>query len=424
MTISSKALRIGLVVSSLIVILIIIVQLFWLKTVYAYEEKQFATNISKSIKGLYEDLELNENRPFEIDKLIETPKNDLFLVRLNSMPDIDTIRRTLSNELTSFEVFTDCKVSLYDNLQNNFTEETYIDLPDTYRYNSSNTDIPVYKRSYPYLALYFPHRGKYIIKQMYFWIVSSGILFIVLIGFSSTVFYLYRQKFLYETQKDFVNNFTHEFKTPLSVIKIASDVLQQPSITNKPERLHNYAGIISEQTTHLQNQVQRLLQTAFTDQHQLPLVLERFNVDNLIKQAIEDLHPLMEEKKTQIRTIFTDHDANVVADKSHLLLVIINLIENAIKFSSNPIIEISTFTEDLYFCIEVKDNGLGIAKEHQKKIYDRFYRVTTGNVHISKGFGLGLNFVKKIIDAHHGKIEVSSEIGKGSIFTIKIPKTY
>jgi len=422
MVIRSKALRFLLLMSTLVVAIIIAVQLFWLQKVYLFEEKQFSTNISKSIKGLYEDMNLAQVHTNSIEKLIETPNNDLFLIKVDSLPNIDSLRFTFSNELADFDVFTDCKIALYDEKQEKYVGEKYIDLPDNYHPSSGSSEIALFKRTYPYIAIFFPHRGEYIIKQMFFWIVSSGILLLALTGFSSSVFYLYQQKFLNETQKDFVNNFTHEFKTPLSVIKIAADVLQQPSIIDKPEKFNKYAGIITEQTTYLQQQVQRLLEIAFTDQRNLPLVLEHFNANELIKQAINDLQPLIEEKKVNIITTFTNQNASIHADKTHLLLVMINLIENAVKYSPQPIIEISTYNKENNFCIRVKDNGMGIAKEHQKKIFDRFYRVTNGNLHPAKGFGLGLNFVKKIIDAHLGKIDVESEPGKGSIFTIKISK--
>jgi len=422
MVIRSKALRFLLLMSTFVVVIIIAVQLFWLQKVYLFEEKQFSTNISKSIKGLYEDMNLVEVHTYSIEKLIETPNNDLYLAKVDSLPNLDSLRLTLSNELADFGVFTDCKVAMYDNKADNYVGEKYIDLPDTYHPSADSSDVPVFKRNYPYIALFFPHRGQYIIKQMFFWIVSTGILLLALVGFSSSVFYLYQQKFLNETQKDFVNNFTHEFKTPLSVIKIAADVLQQPSIIDKPGKFNKYAGIITEQTTYLQQQVQRLLEIAFTDQRNLPLVLENFDANDLIRQAINDLQPLIEEKKVQVITSFTNQNASIRADKTHLLLVMINLIENAVKYSPQPIIEISTYNRENIFCIRVKDNGMGIAKEHQKKIFNRFYRVTNGNLHPAKGFGLGLNFVKKIIDAHLGKIEVESEPGKGSTFTIKIYK--
>ncbi len=422
MVIRSKALRFLLLISTLVVVIIIAVQLFWLQKVYLFEEKQFSTNISKSIKGLYEDLNLVSVHNYSIEKLIETPNNDLYIAKVDSLPNIDSLRHTLSNELTDFGVFTDCKLAIFNKKTQSYIGEKYIDLPDTYQSTSDNSDMPVFKRSYSYIALFFPHRGQYIIKQMFFWIVSSGILLLALIGFSSSVFYLYRQKFLNETQKDFVNNFTHEFKTPLSVIKISADVLQQPSIIDKPDKFNKYAGIISEQTSYLQQQVQRLLEIAFTDQRNLPLVLENFDANELIKQALNDLQPLIEEKKVTITTSYTNQSAMIRADKTHFLLVMINLIENAVKYSPAPVIEISTYNKESNFCIRVKDNGMGIAKMHQKKIFERFYRVTEGNLHPAKGFGLGLNFVKKIIDAHLGKIEVESEPGKGSTFTIKMFK--
>jgi two-component system phosphate regulon sensor histidine kinase PhoR len=422
MVIRSKALRFGLLISTFVVAIIIAVQLFWLQKVYFFEEKQFSTNISKSIKGLYEDMNLVQEHTYSIEKLIETPSSDLYIAKVNFVPNIDSLRHTLSNELADFGVFTDCKIALYDNRSEKYIGEKYIDLPDIYNSNSDNSTIQVFKRNFPYIVLFFPHRSQYIIKQMFFWIVSSGILLLALIGYSSSIFYLYQQKFLNETQKDFVNNFTHEFKTPLSVIKIAADVLQQPSIIDKPDKFRKYAGIITEQTTYLQQQVQRLLEIAYTDQRNLPLVMEKFNANELILQAINDLQPLIEEKKVHIITSFAEQNTIICADKTHLLLVIINLIENAIKYATHPVIEISTFIEDSNLFLKVKDNGMGIAKEQYKKIFERFYRITSGNLHTAKGFGLGLNFVKKIIDSHSGKIDVQSELGKGSTFTIKISK--
>jgi len=422
MVIRSKALRLVILISTLLVALIITVQLVWLQKVYFFEAKQFNINISKSIRGLYEDMPLTQE-PIGVEKLIENPSNDAYLIRVDHAINMDTLLKNLSNELVDFGIFTDCKVALFDNTTQQYIVEKYIDLPDAYHL-SVNHDIPVFERNYPYVIMYFPHRSQYIIQQMFFWIVTSSTLLIVLICFGASVFYLYRQKFLNEIQKDFVNNFTHEFKTPLSVIKIAGDVLQQPNITQNPEKLSKYAGIITEQTVHLQHQVQRLLEIAFTEQRNLQLVKEKFDANELIQDAINDMQPLIEEKNVVIHTSFITTEPIVYADKSHLFLVIINLIENAIKYAQKPAIEISTYRKENYFHIAVKDNGIGIPKEDQKKIFERFYRVTDGNLHQNKGFGLGLHFVKKIIDAHFGEIEVDSTLGEGSVFIIKIPKNY
>ena len=168
--------------------------------------------------------------------------------------------------------------------------------------------------------------------------------------------------------------------------------------------------------------MQRLLEIAYTDRSRLPLEKEIFDANELIQESIADLQPLIEQKNASVQTHFSTPAPIVKADKAYLRLCLINLIENAIKYAAVPVIDISTNIEGRDLTISVKDNGIGIATEHQKKIFERFYRITDGELHNSKGFGLGLNFVKKVIDTHSGKIEVKSEPGKGSTFTIKIPR--
>ena len=403
MVIRSKTLRLVILTSTVLITLIIAIQLIWLQKVYLYEEKQFNINISKSIRSLYTDMELVNDATDNVQKVIENINPDVYLLKIDCSPNLQLLWVNLKAELTDFDVYTDCRASIYDPGQNKYTTEEYIDLPDAYFPSTAETVLPVYKRDYSYIALYFPHRGQYILKQMLFWIASSGVLLLVLIGFGFSIFYLYRQKFYYETQKDFVNNFTHEFKTPLAVIKIASDVLKQKNIIDKPEKLNNYAGIINEQTTHLQSQVQRLLEIAYTDRSRLPLEKEIFDANELLQQSITDLQPLIEQKNAIVQTNFSIPVLVVKADKAYLRLCLINLIENAIKYAAVPVIDISTSIEGNNLYISVKDNGIGIATEHQKKIFERFYRITDGELHNSKGFGLGLNFVKKVIDTHSGK---------------------
>jgi len=422
MVIRSKTLRLVILISTVLVTIIIAIQLIWLQKVYLYEEKQFNINVSKSIRSLYSDMELVNDATDNVQKVIDNVSPDVYLLKIDCDPNLEQLWINLKAELTDFDVYTDCRAAIYSNTENKYTTEEYIDLPDSYFPPENAKELTVYKRDYSYISLYFPHRGQYIIKQMIFWIASSGLLLLVLIGFGFSIFYLYRQKFFNETQKDFVNNFTHEFKTPLAVIKIASDVLQQNNIIEKPGRLKNYAGIINEQTSHLQAQVQRLLEIAYTDRSSLPLEKETFDADILLQEAINDLHPLVEQKNAVINTGFNSPGTIIKADKSYLRLCFINLIENAVKYSEAPVIQITTGKDANDFSITVKDNGIGIAKEHQKKIFDRFYRIKDGELHTSKGFGLGLNFVKKVVDTHNGKIEVQSEQGKGSSFTIKIPR--
>ena len=420
MVIRSKTLRLVILTSTVLITIIVAVQLVWLQKVYLYEEKQFNINVSKSIKSLYDDMQLVSDVKDNVQKVIENVSPDVYLLRIDCSPNLDQLWVNLKEEFTDFDVYTDCRASVYGLVEKKYIAERYIDLPDAYFPSKSEKELPVYERDYPYIALYFPHRGQYIINQMIFWIASSGLLLLVLIGFGFSIFYLYRQKFFNETQRDFVNNFTHEFKTPLAVIKIAADVLQQQNIIEKPEKLKNYAGIIHEQTSHLQSQVHRLLEIAYTDRSSLPLEKEIFDINLLIKESINDLQPLIEQRNAIVKTSFAMQDVMINADRPYLRLCLINLIENAIKYSTSPIIDISTKLDGAVLLIAIKDNGIGIATEHQKKIFERFYRITDGELHITKGFGLGLNFVKKVIDTHHGKIEVASELGNGSTFTIKL----
>ncbi|HMU08618.1 MAG TPA: HAMP domain-containing sensor histidine kinase [Ferruginibacter sp.] len=423
MVIRSRTLRLVILISTVLITLIIAIQLIWLQKVYRYEEKQFNINVSKSIRALYADMELVNDVKDNVQKVVENINPDVYLLKIDCNPDLSKLWVNLKGELTDFDVYSDCRAAIYYPGEDTFAVQKYIDLPDAYHESSKEPDLPLIKKDYSYIIIFFPHRGQYIIKQMLFWIASSGLLLLVLVGFGFSVFYLYRQKFYNETQRDFVNNFTHEFKTPLAVIKIASDVLQQKNIVEKPERLNNYAGIISEQTSHLQAQVQRLLEIAYTDRSSLPLEKESFDVNQLIKEAINDLQPLIEQKNATIRTNFSIPEIMVKADKPYLRLCFINLIENAIKYAPTPVIEIDTAISGTDLMVSVKDNGIGIAAEHQKKIFDRFYRITRGELHTSKGFGLGLNFVKKVIDTHNGKIDLESEPGKGSTFRISIPRT-
>lgn len=423
MVIRSKTLRVVILTSTVLITIIVAVQLVWLQKVYLYEEKQFNINVSKSIRSLYTDMELVNDASDNVQKVVENINPDTYLLKIDCSPNLEQLWVNIKGELTDFDVYTDCRAGIYDTAEKRYTSIQYINLPDSYFPSEKEKDLTVYDRDFSYIALYFPHRGQYILQQMMFWIASSGLLLLVLIGFGISIFYLYRQKFFNETQKDFVNNFTHEFKTPLAVIKIAADVLQQQNIVDKPEKLKNYAGIINEQTSHLQSQVQRLLEIAYTDRSRLPLEKEKFDINLLIEESINDLQPLIEQKKAAINTTFTNNNAIINADKPYLRLCLINLIENAIKYSETPVIEISTTAEANYLTIAVNDNGIGIATEHQKKIFERFYRIKDGELHTSKGFGLGLNFVKKVVDTHKGKIEVTSNPGQGSTFSIKLPYT-
>ncbi len=409
---------------SIIIAFILIAQLYWLKRVYNLEEHQFNYSVLKSIRGLFGDMDIADDPRQQIKQLVEVVDVNTYLVKLDSIPPKDTLQYYLSNEFEDFDVWTDCSVAVFSSDKQGLLYQYYLSATASRYPNESNSGSPVIKRNYDYLLLHFPYRSKYIIQEMFFWIITAVLLLLILIGLSISLLYLYRQKFLNELQKDFVNNFTHEFKTPLAVMKIASDVLVQPGIANKPERLAKYGNVVKEQTEHLQNQVERLLKTAAIENKKLLIKKEACQLNEMVEGAISQIEPFISNRNAIVSFVPDENEPVIFADKVQLQLVIINLIENAIKYSVNQphiIIELQDTDHDFY-SISVKDNGIGIEEKNIKFLFKKFYRVPTGNVHNVTGFGLGLNFVKKVIDAHDGKIAINSVMGIGTEFKIHLPK--
>lgn len=395
--------------------------MYWLKKVYSLEQRQFNTNVVKGIRGVFEDLEMNDNPAMNLHDLIVNPGENYFLFKADTIPEKDSLTFYLRKEFEDFDVLTDCKLGAYSSIEKKYVYEEYIPSPAT-RYPVTNVSgLSVLATDFDHILLYFPHRSNYIIAQMGLWISTSIALLITLISLAISLFYFYRQKFLAEIQKDFVNNFTHEFKTPLAVMKIAADVLANESILQQPSKLERYTSIVKNQTEHLQNQVGRLLRAAATENSELPIEKENIDAQRLIEEAINKVQPLIEERKAKIELKMEDEDAEILADKAHLELAVVNLLENALKYSENPRIIVETGKAENDFFISIKDNGIGIEKKYFKNIFKKFYRVPTGDVHDVKGFGLGLNFVKRIIDAHNGKIRVYSLPGIGTEFRLFIP---
>jgi two-component system phosphate regulon sensor histidine kinase PhoR len=414
--------------ATLLAAIIVTVQLYWLVKVYSLEQRQFNTNVVKSIRSLFEDLQMNDAPGTHLESLIKAPDkdNDYFVFKADTIPLRDSLIFYIQDEFADFGVLTDCKLGAYSSTEKKYVYDAYIPAPASRYANAqpATWELPVFNvmlADGDHILLYFPHRHEYILEQMDFWIISSVVLFIALIGLAASLFYFYRQKFLIEVQKDFVNNFTHEFKTPLAVMKIASDVLTQDSITRQPDRLERYTAIIQNQTEHLQGQVERLLRTASIETNHLPIRKEAIDAQQLIEAALSKVQPLIDQKKARVEVKMEDGNGRVQADKAHLELALVNLLENALKYSADPHIVVQAGHDEDDFFISVKDNGVGIEKQYLKNIFKKFYRVPTGDIHNVKGFGLGLNFVKRIIDAHKGKIRVNSLPGIGTEFRLFIP---
>ncbi|NOY50139.1 MAG: HAMP domain-containing histidine kinase [Chlorobi bacterium] len=273
------------------------------------------------------------------------------------------------------------------------------------------------------LLIYFPNEKRYVLYQLWLMLFISIVLFIVIIlSFYFSIATINKQKKLSVMKNDFINNMTHEFKTPISTISLACEALKDDDIKKSEGLYDNYIGVISTENKRLGSMAEQILQTAVMDKGQLKLKLAQLNVHEIIEKAINSKSIQIKNKNGHLSTKLLAHDLMVTGDKIHLTNVIINLLDNAIKYNvSKPEILINTTNKNGSILINIKDNGIGISSSDQKKIFDKLYRVPMGNVHNFKGFGLGLSYVKAIIEMHEGNVSVDSEPGKGSIFTIKLP---
>jgi two-component system phosphate regulon sensor histidine kinase PhoR len=261
-----------------------------------------------------------------------------------------------------------------------------------------------------------------ILGQMGFWWFSSGVLLLVIAFFGYTLFVILKQKRLSEIQNDFINNMTHEFKTPIATIAISSGVLKNPNVTHTPGRLLNYASIISQEADRLQKGVERVLQMAVLEKDELKLKKETVHLHDLLTTVAEPFGVLLAGREGTLTFDLAARPDAVVADPLHLTNVVYNLLDNAVKYTCNrPDIRIATRNEKNGICLSVTDNGIGIAPEHQKRVFEKFYRVPTGNRHDVKGFGLGLHYVRSIVKAHCGRTALCSNPGHGSTFTVWLP---
>jgi len=273
------------------------------------------------------------------------------------------------------------------------------------------------------LKVYFSSKSGYILSNIA-WMLGLSILFIIGIGviFTQSIRMLLRQKKITEVKNDLINNITHEFKTPLSTISIASEALADPEFDKNDNMLKKYTGMISIENKRLTAMVESLLNTAAFEAGNYKLENDELHIHSVLENTLTTLNEFLNTNISKVDlSLNAKHDV-MKGDEFHLSNIFKNLIENAVKYcEDSPQIGIKTVNKNSSIVIEIIDNGIGIAKEHQKRIFDTFYRVPTGNIHNVKGNGIGLSYVKKMIEAHKGKIEVKSKLGVGSTFIITLP---
>ncbi|TVR81056.1 MAG: sensor histidine kinase [Saprospirales bacterium] len=276
------------------------------------------------------------------------------------------------------------------------------------------------------LIIHFPDRSRFIWEDA--WVTLFGSLIftaLILFCFGYTIFVIFRQKRLSEMKNDFINNMTHEFKTPIATISLAADSINSPSISQKPEKVLRFAGIIKQENQRMLNQVEKVLQMALIDKRRFSLRPVEVDLHEMIEKCIKHFAFLVHKKEGSILTSLNARNPIVIGDKMHIENILNNLLDNAYKYSpDHPEIKVRTQDTEDGVEIRVSDNGIGLSAEARRNIFDKFYRVHTGNLHDVKGFGLGLTYVKAMMTAHKGEIDVESSLGKGSTFILRFPRNF
>lgn len=265
---------------------------------------------------------------------------------------------------------------------------------------------------------------KKIVLQNMRWMIAGSMVFTLLIicAFYITVHALLRQKKLSEIKNDFINNMTHELKTPLATISLAVDALKNEKVMHDKAKMEYFSGIIKEENKRMNKHVETILQAALSERQEIKLNKRPLHIQTLINQVLGNYSLQLEEKKGRVELKLNAKNDLIMADEVHFRNLISNLVDNAVKYSENDlVIKVCTSSNSKNFILKIEDNGIGMNKETVKRIFEKFYRAHTGNLHNVKGFGLGLSYVKTVVDAHEGKIKVDSTLGKGSVFTIEVP---
>ncbi|MFD1614249.1 sensor histidine kinase [Gelatiniphilus marinus] len=332
------------------------------------------------------------------------------------------IKSLLKSKLSADNIDIDFEFAIYSNgLATKVQSEAFE------KKEASTFSAPIFpdqnNRSNYQLLVNFPDDKKFILSSIMGMIILSVIFTsVIILAYSSALYQLVKQRKISEIKTDFINNMTHEFKTPIATINLALDAIKNPKIIADKEKVIRYLNMIKEENKRMHAQVENVLRISKLEKNELNISKDRVELHDLIEDAITHVQLLIEDRNGTIQTHFTAEKSSVLASEMHFTNVIVNILDNAIKYSPRQLkIEVSTENIGTNIILKIKDHGSGMSKAALKRVFEKFYREHTGNIHNVKGHGLGLAYVKRIVDDHQGHVSVESEKGKGSTFTIKLP---
>jgi len=414
--------RLVILFGTFAIIAIVTIQVYWLLKAWNMNEKQVNETISIVLNSVAHKMYLYNGTVPPHENPVNQLSSNYFVVNINSVIDANILEYYLKSEFSRIGMDVDYEYAIYDCHNDQMVYGNYIPSQRGNKNFTPSSDLPKYSEYLYYFGIRFPSIQNTVVSNMTIWLILTGVLLALVLFFSYSILVIFRQKRLSELQKDFINNMTHEFKTPISTINISADVVTNPSITSDPKRLAVYGNIIKEENHRLNMLVDKVLQIARIEKAGFQLKQEAIELNELIPPVVENCRN-NSGKEATIKSLLSPHVGKVFADPVHLTNIIYNLLDNALKYSGeHPDILIETTQGNKNIYLRINDNGPGIPEGFQKKVFRKFFRIPTGNVHDIKGFGLGLYYVKNTCKAHGWKISLRSEPGEGCTFIISIPR--
>jgi two-component system phosphate regulon sensor histidine kinase PhoR len=388
-----------------------------------FKDQEFQQRVHIALINVAREIARYNKSELPTYDLVKKLSSNYYVVNVNDAIDAGALEYFLRKEFEAVAMTSDFEYAIYDCASDQMVYGNYFSFQDAAAASPLAGNLPKYDQFLYYFGVRFPGRTSFILENMPGALIFSGILLVTILFFLYSLFIILKQKRLSELQKDFINNMTHEFKTPISTIRISSEVLMKdPGISDNP-RLLRYASIIREQNQRLNEQVEKVLQLAQIEKGSFRISPEDLDIHAILLAVLPAVQLKVQELGGQVTTSLEAQQTVISADPLHLQNVITNLLDNSIKYCKEvPLIKVSTRNVAKGLQLTIRDEGIGIPKEDQPRIFGKFYRVSTGNVHNVKGFGLGLYYVRSVCLSHGWDIQLQSEEKKYTMITIQIPQ--
>ena len=399
---------------------ILVAQLLWTKLAFTLEEKKFSQKAHIALLEVAKKLYEGTNHELPAENPVQKVSNDYYIVNIDNDFEPKILEFYLKSEFEKFSINTDYEYAMYNCQSGEMVYGNYVSQSDHSKGNHA-VYFPKHKNFVYYFAIRFPNESGYLFSSLKFWFFLSFALIVILLVYVYSIFTILQQKKYSELQRDFINNMTHEFKTPLSSILIASNYLKQQQTIREDEKLEKYTEIIISQSNKLNAHIETILNSAKSDNAPLVLDKKEIAVLPIINDVIENIQLKYPDSSIEIET--TENEILIEADVFHFTNIVYNLMDNSIKYSENqPKITVSITKKAQQIRIDFTDNGIGISPKNLPFIFDKFYRIPSTKSNEVNGFGLGLYYVKKICTMHHWKIAAKNNAEHGITITLLIPE--